>query len=133
MDAREDVRYTSNTTKHTMTHVRTDGTAAAREAAEGRATMTRTTGSLRPDTFDRTLCGDAAYGFVTAMLDERYAEAARARTASAQGSQLRTRVGRGIVSLGQAIAGRTLVPPAPDAGPTTAIAAVGRRGTAEGC
>jgi hypothetical protein len=133
MNGRREVRYASNTTKHTMSHVRTDGTAAAREAAEGRATMTRTTGSLRPDTFDRTLCGDAAYGFVTTMLDERYAEAARARMASTQGSPLRTRVGRRIVSLGQAIGGRALVPPAPDARPATAIAAVGRRGTAEGC
>lgn len=95
--------------------------------------MTRTTGSLRPDSFERTLCGDAAYGFVTTMLDERYAEAARARMASTQGSPLRTRVGRRIVTLGQAIGGRALVPPAPDARPTTAIAAVGRRGTAEGC
>jgi hypothetical protein len=132
VDARREVRYPSNTTKHTISHLRTDGAAAARKAAEGRATMTRTTGSLRPDTFDRTLCGDAAYGFVTTMLDERYAEAARARMANTQGSPLRTRVGRRIVSLGQAIGGRALVPPAPETRSTTAIAAAGRRGTAEG-
>ena len=94
--------------------------------------MTRTTGSLRPDSSDRTLCGDAAYGFVTTLLDERYAEAARARMANGHGSPLRTRVGRRIVSLGQAIGGRALVPPAPDARPTTAIGTVGRHGTAEG-
>ena len=132
MDARSDVRYTSNTTKNTISHLRTDSAAAPREAAEGRATMTRTTGSLRPDSSDRTLCGDAAYGFVTTLLDERYAEAARARMANGHGSPLRTRVGRRIVSLGQAIGGRTLVPPAPDARPTTAIGTVGRHGTAEG-
>jgi hypothetical protein len=131
MDARSDVRYTSNTTKNTISHLRTSA-AAPREAAEGRATMTRTTGSLGPDSSDRTLCGDAAYGFVITLLDERYAEAARARMASGHGSPLRTRVGRRIVSLGQAIGGRALVPPAPETRPTTAIATVGRRGTAEG-
>jgi hypothetical protein len=41
-------------------------------------------------------------------------------------------VGRRIVSLGQAIGGRALVPPAPETRSTTAIAAAGRRGTAEG-
>ena len=133
MNGRSEVRYTSNTPKHAVTHVRTDDAAAAREAADGRATMTRTTGSLRPDSFDRTLYGDAAYGFVTTMLDERYAGAARARMAGTHGVPLRSRIGRSIVSLGQAIGGRALVPPTPAARPPTAIAAGGRRGTAEGC
>lgn len=35
MDARSEVRYTSNTTKHAVTHVRVDEEAAAREAAKG--------------------------------------------------------------------------------------------------
>ena len=95
--------------------------------------MTRTSGSLRPENHDRTLCGDAAYGFVTTMLDERYAAAAHARMANGRGTPLRTRVGLRIVSLGQAIGGRTLVPGVTDARRPTAIATPGRRGTAEGC
>lgn len=122
----------SNTMEHPSDHRPDHDQAALAGTAEGRAAMTRTSGSFRPDHLDQTVNGGAGYEFVTAVLADRYAEAERARLATTPGASVRTRVGRGIVALGQAIGGRALVRTIPEEGPA-AIAAAGRRGTAEGC
>lgn len=123
----------SNTMEHPSDHGPDRERAILAGTAEGRTAMTRTSGSFRPDHVDRTINGGAGYEFVTTVLADRYAEAERARLATTPGASLRTRIGRGIVSLGQAIGGRALVPPSSDVLPGTQLGAGARGRTAEGC
>ncbi len=122
MDVRPDVRYQSNTMKKTRDHRWTVDTRAD-PAAEGSLTMT-TSGWSGPKAFDRVTCGEAAYGSVTLLLEERMHAASEARRAEdrTRTRSLRARAGMAVVALGTRIGGRALERPVADTLPSPTLA-----------
>jgi hypothetical protein len=101
-------------------------------AAEGRSTMTKK-GWTGPDSFDRTICGEAVYAGVSLVLEERLRTAELARRAydtPGPARSIRTRTGLAIVALGRRIGGRALERPAADTLSSPALTRHARAGRA---